>query len=139
VERLIHALDESGKFAPPSGDLSVALLSTKAMAELHGRFLEDPTPTDVITFDGDPESNNAGEICVCPDIAAEYAADHELNFSEELALYIAHGYLHLCGFDDTTADQRKRMRAAERAAMGVAMTETAIPTFTLRPAANQRT
>jgi probable rRNA maturation factor len=102
------------------------------MAGLHGRFLEDPTSTDVITFDGDKDADYAGEICVCPDVAAKYAADHELDFSKELALYIMHGYLHLCGFDDTDANKRKRMRAAEGTAMEIAEAATALPAFTFR-------
>lgn len=102
------------------------------MAQLHGRFLKDPTATDVITFDGDPDVDSAGEICVCPDVAAHYSAEHRVDFPRELALYVTHGYLHLCGFDDTDAKKRKRMRAAELAAMKILEAATALPAFTLR-------
>jgi probable rRNA maturation factor len=130
---LIRVLDESGHFDPPPGELSVAFLTETEMAGLHGRFLEDPTATDVITFDGDQDANNAGEICVCPDIAAGYAAEHELEFSEELALYIMHGYLHLCGFGDGNPSEQEAMRAAEGSAMSIAKMAGAIPDFDLRP------
>lgn len=101
------------------------------MAELHGRFLEDSTSTDVITFDGDKDADHAGEICVCPDVAASYADDHGLDFSMELALYIMHGYLHLCGLDDTDAEKRKKMRAAESAAVETVEAAAAFPAFRL--------
>lgn len=101
------------------------------MGELHERFLNDSSPTDVITFDGDAESHSAGEICVCPDIAAEYAADNQLDFSAELALYIMHGYLHLCGLDDTDSAKRKRMREAEQVALKTAGEAGSIPAFSI--------
>ena len=47
----------------PSGTLSVALFDDKKLAEIHGEFLNKPTETDVITFEGDPEDNFAGEVC----------------------------------------------------------------------------
>lgn len=89
------------------------------MAALHARFLGDPSPTDVITFPGDPLADTAGEICVCADVARDYAAAHGHEFARELALYLVHGYLHLAGEDDTTAGARRRMRAAEKVAMAV--------------------
>lgn len=89
------------------------------MAGLHARFLDDPSPTDVITFPGDPLAGSAGEICVCADVARDYAAAHGHDFLKELALYLAHGYLHLAGLDDTTPGARRRMRTAERQALAV--------------------
>jgi probable rRNA maturation factor len=89
------------------------------MKELHAGFLDDPTPTDVITFQGDRLLGAAGEICVCADVARDYARIHRGDFASELSLYIVHGYLHLAGFDDTTAPKRRHMRQAERTAMAV--------------------
>jgi probable rRNA maturation factor len=105
----------------------VAILDARAMGELHAEFLDDPSPTDVITFEGDHASGLAGEICVCADVAREYARAHRTHFAAELALYIAHGYLHLAGFDDTTATARRRMRRAEKVAMRILVSERAVP------------
>jgi probable rRNA maturation factor len=127
IGRLIHALDASGRFRVRAGELSIAILDAKSMAELHAKFLADPSPTDVITFEGDPLLGTAGEICVCAEVAREFAQAHGKDFAAELTLYIAHGYLHLAGFDDTTPAARKRMRAAEREAMAVLGTTGSIP------------
>ncbi len=48
----------------PDGELSLAFLTDAKLAKLHDDFLDDPTTTDVITFEGHPELGAAGEICV---------------------------------------------------------------------------
>ncbi len=96
---------------------------------MHKEFMNDPTPTDVITFQGEPEVDLAGEICVCPEIAQEYAAANDLDFSKELTLYLIHGYLHLAGFDDIEDRDRNEMRKAEEIAMELVEKNQALPKF----------
>ncbi len=132
VAHLVHALDQSGRFRIPPGELSIVLLDADAMTEVHRDFLDDPSPTDVITFDGDPAFASAGEICVCAELAWAYAATHDKDPAAELALYLAHGYLHLAGFDDTAPVVRRRMRAAEKEALAVLHAAHAIPRFAWR-------
>jgi probable rRNA maturation factor len=126
---MIRALDASNLFPVPAGELSIVFLAAPEMTALHHRFMQHPTPTDVITFDGDPDHDQAGEICVCPDVARDYARSHGGDFSSELTLYVAHGFLHLAGFDDTTPALRRRMRAAEREALEVLRAAAAVPRF----------
>src|SRR5690625_1597484 len=64
VCRLFHSLDQSGFFTPPKGELSIVFLDDDQIAKLHKQFLNDPEPTDVITFPGDSLMDFAGEICV---------------------------------------------------------------------------
>lgn len=97
------------------------------MGAVHAEFLDDPAPTDVITFDGDPAFGSAGEICVCAEVARDFAQENNLDFAAEFALYLAHGYLHLAGFDDTTAPARRNMRQAERVALALLTRAGAIP------------
>src|SRR5665213_4112481 len=79
-------------------ELSIVFLTDPALAGLHAGFMGDPTPTDVITFAGEPALGSAGEICVSADAAARYAPGRD--FSLELTLYLVHGWLHLAGHDD---------------------------------------
>lgn len=95
------------------------VLGSRAMGRLHAEFLQDPSPTDVITFDGDPALGSAGEVCVCADVARDYVAEYGGDFAQELTLYIVHGYLHLAGFDDVRPALKRRMRAAERHALAI--------------------
>jgi probable rRNA maturation factor len=115
----------------PAGELSIVFLTDSALAELHGKFLYDPCPTDVITFDGDPHGGMAGEICVSVDTAAAYARTHGRDFSTELTLYVVHGWLHLAGHDDLVPTKKRAMRRAESRAMRALERAGAIPTFGL--------
>ncbi len=122
--------------ALPPGELSLAFLTDAALARIHDDFLDDPTTTDVITFDGNASLQSAGEICVSADTAATFAATHDRDFSEELTLYVVHGWLHLAGYDDLKPAKKRRMRAAESRAMDILRAAKALPVFKLgkRPA-----
>ncbi len=88
------------------GELDIALVDDAAIAGVHGRFLDDPTPTDVITFDH-------GEILVGVETAARQAAEHDEPLERELLRYMVHGLLHLAGHDDHEEAARQRMIAAQ--------------------------
>jgi probable rRNA maturation factor len=119
--------------AIPPGELSLVFLTDPALAELHGTFLADPTTTDVITFEGDAAHGSAGEICVSVDTAASFAREHDHDFSDELTLYLVHGWLHLAGHDDLEPAKKRQMRRAEARAMAALRRHNAIPSFTLKP------
>jgi probable rRNA maturation factor len=54
-----------------------------------------------------------GEIYICPAEARRNARLYGEPFKRELLRYLAHGILHLLGFDDASGVGRKRMRALE--------------------------
>lgn len=116
----------------PAGELSLVFLTDAALAQLHADFLDDPTTTDVITFDGDATAGLAGEICVSADTARAYARQHDRDFATELTLYVVHGWLHLAGYDDLRPARKRRMRAAEARALKLLADADAIPRFRLR-------
>jgi len=134
IKCVIAALDENAKRfrgGCPSGELSIVFMTDDALAQLHADFLDDPTPTDVITFEGTPELGTAGEICVSADRAAAFAAEHDHDFAQELTLYLVHGWLHLAGYDDLRPALKRQMRAAEARAMRCLANATALPDFSL--------
>ncbi|HSI07196.1 MAG: rRNA maturation RNase YbeY [Rariglobus sp.] len=135
VARVIEILDaHRAKFLGgcPDGELSLAFMTDAKLAKLHGDFLDDPTTTDVITFEGQPEFGVAGEICVSADTAAAYSKSNDKDFSEELTLYVVHGWLHLAGYDDLQPAKKRKMRAAEARAMNLLHAASAVPAFTLK-------
>lgn len=94
--------------------VSVAFVSDATLAELHGRFLDDPSPTDVMSFPlGEGDDGPWGEVVVSVDRAREVAAERGVPFESELLLYVVHGTLHLCGHDDHDDAERAAMRDAE--------------------------
>ncbi len=119
--------------AVPPGALSVTLLTDPALTLLHADFLNDPTPTDVITFEGDPTLDHAGDICVSVDTALAYATKHQLPFAEELLRYVIHGWLHLAGYDDLEPRKKRRQRAAEDRALKLLRAADLVPAFMLKP------
>lgn len=106
----------------PGLAVDVVLVDDRTLAGLHGRFLDDPSPTDVMAFDlGPPELPDAvtdlvepeAEIYASVERARAVAAERGIPTAQELLLYLVHGALHLCGFDDREPQERARMRAAE--------------------------
>jgi len=87
-------------------EVSVVLVSDRRMAELHRRFLQEPGPTDVITF-------QHGEIFVSMETARRQARRFDSSLKLELCLYIVHGLLHLHGFDDKDARSAARMKRTQ--------------------------
>jgi len=128
--------NRKSKISPPSpcppGELSVVFLTDAALAQLHADFLDDPTTTDVITFEGDRTLGTAGEICVSADTAAAYARAHRRDFSTELTLYLVHGWLHLAGYDDLQPAKKRRMRAAEARCQKLLAAHDVAPRFRLQ-------
>ena len=116
----------------PEGELSIAFMTDRALANLHDDFLQDPTTTDVITFEGQVEWGVAGEICVSADTAAAYAKKHKRKFSEELTLYVVHGWLHLAGYDDLKPALKRVMRRAEARALKLLREEKLLTAFSLK-------
>ncbi len=129
VADLFHRLDQWLDYRLPDGEVSVAFLEHAAMADVHGRFLEDDTPTDVITFPGDPEMDFAGEICVGAEQAMETAPGQGNTLSQEVTLYLVHGWLHLAGLDDRSEPDRAQMRLAETQALAYLETTGGLPQF----------
>jgi probable rRNA maturation factor len=77
-------------------------VSDARIAQVHGQFFDDPTPTDVITF-------QHGEILIGAETVAENAVRYRHSPDDEAALCVVHGLLHLAGWDDLTARDAKQM------------------------------
>jgi probable rRNA maturation factor len=99
--------------------ISLALADDATLHRLNREHLHHDWPTDVISFVlSDPdESELTGEVVVSAEMAVATAAQVAADPWAELALYVVHGLLHLCGYDDTTADAASAMRAAEDRAL----------------------
>jgi len=83
-------------------EIEFTIVSDDDIAAVHAEFLDDPTPTDVITF-------HHGEILVSADTALRQGTEHGQPLNPELALYMIHGLMHLGGWDDHDADEAAEM------------------------------
>jgi probable rRNA maturation factor len=95
-------------------EVEITLLGEAAIAKVHGEFLEDPTPTDVITFEH-------GEILIGVPIAAANAKKFRHPADHEVALCAIHGLLHLLGYDDLSEKERVIMHARQEEILKAAL------------------
>ena len=100
--------------------VTLAFVDSAHIHRLNKQFLEHDEPTDVLTFpDSAPGARKLeGEVVIGYEVARENAADRGHEPGLELLLYVVHGCLHLCGYDDTTGAAAKEMRAKEREYLG---------------------
>ena len=96
--------------------ISLALVTDDKIAEINKRFLDHDGPTDVITFPlSNPKAKKLeGELVLGANVAQREAADRGHDVHTELCLYVIHGVLHLCGYDDRNAKDKAAMRKKER-------------------------
>ena len=85
----------------PSASISIALVDNDTIHHLNRLHLSHDWPTDVITFPlCDPNDVElSGELVISTEMAVQTARDLNRDPLDELALYIVHGLLHLCGYD----------------------------------------
>ncbi len=96
--------------------VSVVVVGAKRMSDLHARFSNDPSATDVLTFELGHDTNGrvtSGEVIVCATVAKKSARKLKRPVEHELLLYVLHGMLHLCGMDDLDPLAYRRMHVAE--------------------------
>lgn len=106
-------------------DLSLSYVDNAEIRALNARYLGRGHVTDVLAF---PLLNRAepaalrvlGEVVVSVEKAIAEAERRRIPVAREIALYTAHGVLHLLGYDDHEPAERRRMRRAERQALAAA-------------------
>lgn len=93
--------------------VTLAMMTDAAIHKLNKQFLEHDEPTDVITF---PYSEKPlhGDIAISTETAIAAAKDRGHAPADELLLYVIHGILHLCGYDDLNDKDRQAMRKREQ-------------------------
>lgn len=100
----------------PQARISVVLVTDEAIHQLNRRFLQHDEPTDVLTFplSAPGAKRLEAEIVISTDTACRAAAEQGGHPPvHEVALYLVHGLLHLCGYDDHAPSARAAMRQRE--------------------------
>ncbi len=117
-----HVLDELRIHA--QAELSVLLVDEAAMSVLHQQWMDEPGPTDVLSFPmdelrptrngQDPQSGLLGDVVLCPEVAQRQAKTAGHTTHDELLLLTTHGILHLLGYDHAEPAEEKEMFALQR-------------------------
>lgn len=88
--------------------------------ELNKKFLGHNYYTDIITFDNSVDEDGIiADIVISLDEVALNGEDYGTGFEGELLRVMAHGILHICGFDDHNEEDTKEMRRAEDEALAL--------------------
>jgi probable rRNA maturation factor len=97
-------------------EISLAFVDNATIQTLNNRYLNHDEPTDVLSFPlSEPGAKRlAGELVLGAEVAQAQAKERGHDVQAELALYVIHGLLHLCGYDDETAKGAAQMRQRER-------------------------
>ncbi len=108
----------------PDADLAIMLVDEGAMEQLHLQWMDEPGPTDVLSFPMDelrPGTDEAitpagllGDIVLCPQVATAQAETAGHTTLDELLMLTTHGLLHLLGFDHAEPDEEKQMFGIQR-------------------------
>ena len=108
----------------PQTELGISLVDESAIERLHVEWMDEPGPTDVLSFPmdelrpGRPDATTPagllGDVVICPQVAETQAeaAGHDLQ--TELVVLLTHGMLHLLGFDHATPDEEREMFGLQR-------------------------
>lgn len=105
-------------------ELAILLVDEAAMEQLHVQWMDEPGPTDVLSFPMDelrPGSEDEitppgllGDLVICPQVAIAQATDAGHSPADEMQLLTAHGILHLLGYDHAEPDEEREMFGIQR-------------------------
>ena len=97
-------------------NISLAFVDNPTIHTLNNRYLKHDEPTDVLSFplSGPNAKKLEGELVIGVEVAQAQAAERGHEVAAELALYVIHGLLHLCGYDDHDERDAAEMRQRER-------------------------
>ena len=106
---------------PPS-ELSLSLVRDARIRVLKREYFGIDAATDVLSFPAGefpgPGRKPLGDIVISLDTARRAAKEFDTSFERELALYLAHGLLHLLGHDHQTPADARKMERLERKLLG---------------------
>jgi rRNA maturation RNase YbeY len=92
--------------------VSIVLTDDAHLTRLHGEFMGIPEPTDIMTFPDDDDPG--GDIVISVEQAERQRHDDGWSLADELRFLVAHGALHLAGWDDATDQERAVMLDRQR-------------------------
>ena len=118
IQRLAtFALDQM--HVHPEAELAIVFVDEAAMEQLHVQWMDEPGPTDVLSFpmdelrpgtEGEPSPPGLlGDVVLCPEVAARQARESGHATAEEVLLLTTHGILHLLGYDHAEPEEHAEM------------------------------
>lgn len=109
-------------------EISLAIVDNPTIRELNQQYLSHDYDTDVLSFLLECSQDESldqsvirgagksieGEVIISAEMAISMAEQYHWSAADEFLLYVVHGLLHLCGYDDLSEDELRVMRAREQ-------------------------
>jgi probable rRNA maturation factor len=100
---------------PRDGDVAILLADDQTLADLNSRFRHKDGPTNVLSFPAPATAHpHLGDIAVAFGVCAREAGEQGKRLEHHLMHLVAHGVLHLVGYDHQTESEAEDMEALER-------------------------
>jgi rRNA maturation RNase YbeY len=95
------------------GEIQIVFLKDEEILEINKNFLKHNYFTDVITFNYNTKDKICGDVCISVESVARNAIRYKVSYNKELLRVIAHGVLHLVGYEDNDKESKGKMRKKE--------------------------
>jgi probable rRNA maturation factor len=98
----------------PECEVSLTFVDEVEMTELHIKWMDEPGPTDVLSFpmdmpEHDGDAVTLGDIVICPSVAVRQATTAGHSSNHEFFILAVHGLLHILGYDHANLEDEKVM------------------------------
>jgi probable rRNA maturation factor len=111
----VRAAEAALAGAEESGDVVVLLAGDDEVAELNGHYRGKAGPTNVLSFPAPGSARpHLGDIALAYGVTAREAAEQGKPLGHHLMHLVAHGVLHLVGYDHEVEGEAETMEALER-------------------------
>jgi len=115
IQKLVTYIIESERLTPDT-ILNIVFTDNTYIHELNKRFLDRDRPTDVLSFNLHTEYLPSelqilGDVYISVEKALEQAEDLKVKLQDELERLVAHGILHLIGYEHNDPKQQEKMEA----------------------------
>ena len=95
------------------GSLNFLFVDDKEMFKYNKKYLQHESYTDIITFDNSLNNKIAGDIVISLERVNENAKYYQVSYNYELERVMAHGLLHLLGYNDKNKEEKIIIRKKE--------------------------
>ena len=95
------------------GNLNFLFVDDKEILKYNKKYLQHESYTDIITFDNSLNNKIAGDIVISLERVNENAKYYGVSYNYELERVMAHGLLHLLGYNDKNKEEKKIIRKKE--------------------------
>jgi rRNA maturation RNase YbeY len=121
LKKIINRIVNDAGMKGGIGD--VIITKDEKLYEINREFLGHDYYTDIITFDYNEGKTIHGEIYISAERVKENAEKFRVSFNSEMRRVVFHGFLHLCGYDDRTEKEKKRMTELEEMYLALSYAE----------------